>query len=274
MEQKEKELREYVELVLGKCIHYFYMKEDAFFGPSYFVNDAYVVKDYIKEDALMLSIDRLKSVHEIIAPLKISEKLLGIDEHKKVKITKVLHGDLSYEEEPHFTQIHNLAKVLKKLHKNVSENDIPMDLVSLFYEFKNGSENHLPKVYENRIVRELKEIKDKTPIGLCHNHLTKDNIVYRFDSAFLINFELANINYTYFDLASFINENNLSQENKNEFLKTYFGASYNSLKERRIEVFLRFLQGFYYYYYQYLFSITNKEIYQKLAEKELKKING
>ena len=122
-------------------------------------------------------------------------------------------------------------------------------------------------IYENRIVRELNNIKEKTPIGLCHNYLTKDNVIYRHDSTFLINFELANINYTYFDLASFIFENKLSEESIDTFLSTYFGASYNSLKKKRVMTFLEFYKGYMYYMYQCLYSITGLDKYKKLSEK-------
>ncbi len=248
------DFKKYFETRLGRPVHSYYVKKDALFGPSYFINDAYVLKKYDEPLNKELSLERLDSVHEIIKNDKTSEKVLYIDRNNLVKITKLVHGDLSYEDEPSISQVRNVAKALKKLHKHVSEYDVPLDIVSLFYKYKDLSEEHLDKIYENRIVREFNNIKDKIPIGLCHNNLNKDNIIYRFDSVFLINYELANINYTYFDLASYIHENKLSQKNKEEFLKTYFGAKYNSLKEKRVEILIRFLEGFMYYYQQYLLN--------------------
>ncbi len=266
-------IKEYIEHKLNKKVYSLYTKEDALFGPSYFVNDAYVIKEYEKEEIEELSLERINEVYSIVMPLKISEKVLLIDENEKVKITKVLHGDLSYLEEPSVPQVRNIAKKMKKLHKISSPNDIPMDIVSMFYKYKDSSDNKLPKVYENRIVRELNNIKDKIPVALCHNYLIKDNIVYRYDDAYFINFELSNINYTYFDLASYIVENNLSNELKEEFLSTYFGATFNSLKEKRVMIFAKFYQGYMYYFYQYMNKITDKDIYLKLSKEMLEKMN-
>ena len=261
------DLNKYFLKTLDKKVHSFYVKKEIPLGELYFVNDAYVLKKYEEQEINELSLERLNSVHEIIVNEKISEKVLFIDYINKIKVTKLVHGDLSYEEEPSLPQVRNIAKLLKKLHHHVSENDIAMDLVSLFYKFKEESENLLPKIYENKIVREFNNIKDKTPIGLCHNLLNKDNVIYRFDSAFLMNFELSNINYNYFDLASYIFENNLSLEIKKEFLKTYFGSTFNSLKERRVDVFIEFYKGFYYYFWQYLYKLTNKDFYLLLSDR-------
>ena len=265
MNSKLDEIKQYFSDVFLKNIHSAYVKKDMFLGDVYFINDAYVLKQY--DDVPIISLERLNSVHELLANNKIAETVIGLDTFKNIKVTKIMHGDLSYEDEPSVPQLRGVAKVLRKLHKNVSENDIPMDMVTDFYSYKEKSQNHLNKVYENKIVREFNNIKDKTPIGLCHNYLTKDNVIYRHDSTFLINFELANINYTYFDLASFIYENKLSEEAIDTFLSTYFGASYNQLKKKRIQTFIEFYKGYMYYLYQYLYSITNLEKSQKLAEK-------
>ena len=259
------EIKQYFSDVFQKNIYSTYVKKDIFLGDVYFINDAYVIKKY--DDVPLISLERLNSVHELLNDSKITETVLGLDVMKNIKITKIVHGDLSYDEEPNVPQLRGVAKILRKLHKYVSENDIPMYIVADFYSFKERSENHLNKVYENKIVRELNNIKEKTPIGLCHNYLTKDNVIYRHDSTFLINFELANINYVYFDLASFIFENHLSEESIDVFLSTYFGASYNSLKKKRVMTFLEFYKGYMYYMYQCLYSITGLDKYKTLSEK-------
>ena len=264
------DIRDYFSFKTNKKIYSFYEK-NAVFGNSFFINDAYVLKRYDDIEIPEISLEKLNGVHEIIKDKKIGETLISLDLNERVKITRLVHGDLSYDDEPSIPQIRNVAKTLRKLHKNVSENDIAMDIISLFYHYKDASENKLNKIEENRMVRELKSILDKAPIGLCHNLLTKDNIIYRFDSSLLINFELANINYTYFDLASFILENLKEEESKEVFLKTYFGSKYNQLKHRRIDIFIRFLRGFYYYFYQYLYSLTNKDYYLELSNKYNKK---
>ena len=266
MNKNEELVRQYFIEALGKKIYSCYKKDSPLFGESYFINDAYVIYDYEKEDISLLALDRLQSIYDVLSPLNISEKLIGIDQENKLKVTKIVHGDLSYDEKPSESQIRNVAKALKKLHKNSSKYDVAPDLVSEFYELKNYADHKINKILENRIVREFNEIKDKTPLGLCHNYLSKDNVIYRYDNVLFINYELGNINYLYFDLASYLLLNNINDELRYLFLTTYFGSSYNSLKGKRVEIFLNFVKGYYYYMYQYLYKITNKEKYLKLIE--------
>lgn len=266
MDKKEELVRQYFTEALGKKIYSCYKSDSPLFGESYFINDAYVIYDYCKEDISLLSLERLQSIYDVLGPLNLSEKLIGIDPDNKIKVTKLVHGDLSYEDKPSENQIRNVAKALKKLHKNSSEYDVAPDLVSEFYELKEFADKKIGKILENRIVREFKEIKDKTPLGLCHNYLSKDNVIYRYDSVLFVDYELGNINYLYFDLASYIFLNNIDDELRYLFLTTYFGASYNSLKGKRVEIFLNFVKAYYYYMYQYLYKVTNNEKYLNLVE--------
>lgn len=268
MDIKEKEIREYFVNLLGKKIHSIYKKDNRIFGDVYFFNDAYVIKDYHKESVPLLSLERLKSVYEYLEDDKLTEKIIVIDEYHLRKVTKVVHGDVGFKDEPDISQVRNVSKNLRKLHKHVSEYDIPMDIVSNLYKFKKTSKERINKVLENRIVREVDEIKGKIPYGLCHNLLNKDNVIYKLDSSLLINYELSNINYTYFDLASYIHENLYSKDVIEEFLSYYFGASYNSLKKRRVETFIPFVSLYYYYYYQSLYEITKDMRYISLIKKE------
>ena len=266
----EKEIREYFTSLLNKKIHSVYKKDNRIFGDVYFFNDAYVIKDYHKEEIPLLSLERMKTVYEFLESEKLTEKIIVIDEYHLRKVSKVVHGDVGFKDEPNIPQVRNVAKNLRKLHKHVSEYDIPMDIVSNLYKFKESSKETINKVLENRIVREVNNIKDKTPIGLCHNLLNKDNVIYKLESALLINYELANINYIYLDLASYIHENLASKEVIDEFLNHYFGAGFNSLKQKRVELFIPFVSLYYYYYYQTLFEITKDERYISLINKEAK----
>lgn len=268
MEQKELDIREYFTSLLNKKIHSVYKKDNRIFGDVYFFNDAYVIKDYHKEELPLLSLERMKSVYEYIENDKLTEKIIVIDEYHLRKVSKIVHGDVGFIDEPDISQVRYVAKDLRKLHKHVTEYDIPMDIVSNLYKFKETSKDKINKVLENRIVREVNEIKEKIPYGLCHNLLNKDNVIYKLNDALIINYELSNINYTYFDLASYIHENLKSKQVINEFLNHYFGASFNSLKLRRVETFIPFVSLYYYYYYQTLYKLTNDDRYISLINKE------
>lgn len=62
------------------------------------------------------------------------------------------------------------------------------------------------------------------------------------------------MNNPYFDLASFISENNLNETQEEFFLSKYFGSKLNLTKRKRTKIFINFLDLLFYYWALYLFK--------------------
>ena len=107
---------------------------------------------------------------------------------------------------------------------------------------------------------------------LCHNDLVEGNFLFTKDALYLIDFEYAGYNDYYFDIASFISENDLNYEETITFLKAYFTneeCNYDKLK-----VFLNFCDLLWYTWAILLYEKRNEEIYNEIAKEKLHRLKN
>lgn len=168
--------------------------------------------NYELEQQIISEIDKLK----ITLPTVFfnTEKGIKISPYfKNLKVLNETNLDLVIE---------NVANKIKTFHsaplchhefniKKKYETFKQLTLVSLYdlstYEF---------------IMDNLKCYSDRV---LCHNDLVNGNVVFLNNECFLIDFEYASDNHPYFDLMSFITENNIDDPNLREgFFTAYFGT--------------------------------------------------
>ena len=87
-----------------------------------------------------------------------------------------------------------------------------------------------------------------------------------------LDFEYAGYNDYYFDIASFISENDLNYEETITFLKAYFTdeeCNYDKLK-----VFLNFCDLLWYTWATLLYEKRNEEIYNEIAKEKLHRLKN
>ncbi|MFA6667635.1 MAG: choline/ethanolamine kinase family protein, partial [Bacilli bacterium] len=241
---------------------------------NYLINDAFVIRIPRLNGDPTLDFKKEKAVYSIIEPLNLSEKILNFDENDGIKISKFCHNTRKYVETPTDEQILYVAKKLKKLHS--AKVSVPFGYM-MFHKldvYKNGvnKDLYVDKSYENRIIREVRKIFAKTPMTLCHNDLVKDNLLFKFSNVILIDWEYAGMNNPYFDLASFVSENNLNEKQEEYFLQKYFGYKYNNIKKKRVDLFISFEDILFYYWALFLEAKRHDEIYNKIAVNKLNRI--
>jgi thiamine kinase-like enzyme len=243
---------------------------------NYLINDAFVIRIPRLNGDPTLDFKKEKAVYSVIEPLNLSEKILNFDENDGIKISKFCHNTRKYVETPTDEQILYVAKKLKKLHS--AKISVPFGYM-MFHKldvYKNGVDKDLyvDKSYENRVIREVRKIFAKTPMTLCHNDLVKDNLLFKFSNVILIDWEYAGMNNPYFDLASFVSENNLSEKQEEFFLQKYFGYKYNNIKKKRVDLFASFEDILFYYWALFLEAKRHDEIYNKIAADKLNRIKS
>ena len=125
---------------------------------------------------------------------------------------------------------------------------------------------------EKQIIKDVQKIFAKDEMVLCHNDLVQNNLLFKFNGLTLIDREYSGMNNFYFDLASFISENNLNDEQKEFFLSKYFGAKLNDLKRKKVNIFINFLDLLFYYWGLYYYRKRGDIIYKKIALEKLEHI--
>lgn len=272
---KDIEVKTVFKTLLNKKIYSFAPLLGGLSNVSYLINDAYVIRvpsDYIQPfNDYRLEKDILK----LIEPLKISEKVIYFDAEKGIKISKFVHGAFLYKETPSDEQIRTSAKTIKKLHraKLISSNNF--DPLKRLETYRSSClESKIDQRYEGKIVRAISSLLKKDDFVLCHNDLVQGNLLYKFDSVVIIDWEYAGMNSLYFDLASFISENNLVSSQKELFLKTYYGAKLNDLKRKRVDLFCHFSDILWYYWALMMAKEDSNPVYLEIAKIKKNRIDS
>lgn len=248
--------------------------ENGFCNENYNINDAFVLRIPKDNADETLNYKHENIVYKTIEPLKISEKVVYFDENTGIKISKFVHNARQYKTTPTNEQITYLAKTLKKLHS--SNLKVPFGY-QMFYRlsiYKKSlfEDEYIDTKIEKQIIKNVQKIFAKDEMVLCHNDLVQNNLLFKFNGLTLIDWEYSGMNNFYFDLASFISENNLNDEQKEFFLSKYFGAKLNDLKRKKVNIFINFLDLLFYYWGLYYYRKRGDIIYKKIALEKLEHI--
>ena len=248
--------------------------ENGFCNENYNINDAFVLRIPKDNADETLNYKHENIVYKTIEPLKISEKVVYFDENTGIKISKFVHNARQYKTTPTNEQITYLAKTLKKLHS--SKLKVPFGY-QMFYRLSIYKKSLFEDEYidikiEKQIIKDVQKIFAKDEMVLCHNDLVQNNLLFKFNGLTLIDWEYSGMNNFYFDLASFISENNLNDEQKEFFLSKYFGAKLNDLKRKKVNIFINFLDLLFYYWGLYYYRKRGDIIYKKIALEKLEHI--
>lgn len=242
---------------------------------NFLINDAFVLRIPKDNRESMINFEHEKNNYKVIEPLKISEKLLFLDEQNGFKITKFIHNAHYYPEINNET-MNSVSRLLKKLHSSDIKVPYGYQMFKRLEEYKTKIDKkyYINEQYEKDVIKKVQQIFNKEPLTFCHNDLVKGNLLFRFNTAFIIDWETGAMNSPLFDLASFISENNLNLEQEEYFLKKYYGYKYNTLKRRRVDIFINFLDILFYYWALAYFFTRNEDIYLKIANIKLERIKA
>ena len=248
---------------------------DGFSNENFLINDAYVLRLPLPNGDTTISRKNEKKVYETISSINISEKLCYFDIKTGIKVTKFVHNPIIYKTTPTNEQILLVAKSLKKLHR--AKLIVPFDYDALkrlkTYKKTLSKDLYINEEFEKRIIEEFNKFYLLEEVTLCHNDLVQGNLLFKFNGLTIIDREYSSMNSFYFDLASFISENNLSEEQKEFFLSKYFGCKYSNRKKKIVDVFINFQDILFYYRALYLYKKRGKSIYQTIAHVKLDRIN-
>ena len=259
---------------LNKRVYSIEEINDGFNNKNFLVNNAYVVKIPLEYKDPTLSFPKEKYIYDKIKELKLSEDIVYFDINNGIRISKFIHHTKKYNITPTNYEILLVSKKLKKLHN--SKVVVPFGYM-MFKKLKDYKKEvdqlyYVNDKYEQKIIKETQRIFSTVSLCLCHNDLVHNNLLFRHDDLFIIDWENGAMNNPYFDLASFISENNLSLEQKELFLSKYFGYKYNNIKRKRVDIFIKYLDILFYYWAMHFLKKRKDNIYKLIAEDKYKRI--
>lgn len=190
---------------------------------------------------------------QLIEPYQLDVPLLYYDENTGIKISLFIEDLKTFTENNNLSAVEEVAKLLRKFHHLPVRLHESFDVLGMVETFKHKTKS--PRYtfsFEEELLSKLKhyEVIDT----LCHNDLVGGNLCFGPDRSYLIDFEYAKDNDAYFDLASFITENDIQDEARRSiFFKHYFEQA--AFDQEKFDYYEQLL-----YYFWCLWSMMNETL--------------
>lgn len=204
------------------------------------------------------AIDILKEENYFLTPVYYDANLL---------ITEFQENAKTFISNKNLSSIIKIAKILKEFHNKKFDATSAFNPLEILEKYSYQLQN--PKVnFED--YKELLESFSRlyTPDRLCHNDLKEGNFLFANNSIYLIDYEYAGLNDPYFDIASFIAENELNYQETITFLKAYFTEE--NCNFEKLSIFLQFYDLLWYSWACLLHERSGKEKYKTIADEKFK----
>lgn len=169
-----------------------------------------------------------------IKDLDLDVPLFFFDEKTGVKLSTYIENFKTFSETKDPKRIEKVAQLMRKLHDSKRTIGKSFDPVKRYQAYR----SHVlePLISEDDAQVILNQYQHSLrPYVLCHNDWVEGNIGYTESRSYLIDYEYAGDNDPYFDVMSFITENTLTQDEKEEFLEIYFNNSINQNIRHELE---------------------------------------
>lgn len=203
---------------------------------------------------------------EAINILKNESYFLDIIYHdNNILITKFKPNSKTFISNKNLSNIIKIANIIKELHDKKFEVNSTFNPIEIFEQYYSQVEEFPEDIEEFLyIIDDFKKIYN--PDRLCHNDLVEGNFLFHNNKIYLIDFEYAGKNDYYFDIASFISENNLTYEETITFLKSYFNDEKCNFD--KLDTFLKFADLLWFTWACMLYEKRNEEIYKTIASEK------
>ena len=148
----------------------------------------------------------------------------------------------------------------------------PFDPFARFRHYKKGNRKPLPESFEQRVLKRFNEIYESRPLVLSHNRLTAENVFTTEEGIRFADLSFVGMNTPLFDLASFVEENELPSPLARQCLMHFSRLSLESpFTYQELEATVLFLDALWYYYGCAMYKTTKEKRYAERAERKKKR---
>lgn len=162
-------------------------------------------------------------------------------------------------------------RALSELH-SISVPSGDFHLLERFKSYKKASGKRLPANLERKALHSVSLILDSRKPVYCHHRLRADNVLLQDGNATLVDFEFGGLDASIMDIASLVEENELSSTLARKCLSYYSSLTLESAYSyEELCDAVTFLDGYWYYYLYARYLETKEERFLKAAEKKKKR---
>lgn len=231
-------------------------------------NDNYVVT--LNNRKVVLRIPRLENkglfnyeleskILDMVKPLNLEPNLIYYNKLTGVKCSEYIENSETFN----VKYIKRAALLIRKLHDACLNSGETFDIKHKFNQFKKRITNPL---FDTSFAHHfIDDLIIENPI-LCHNDIVKGNLLFSDDKDYLIDFEYASDNDPFFDIMSFITENDITDPIlRSEFYMVYFGRLPNQKELKKLFHFEVVHHVLWCEWAMMMYNLHNLEVYKEIA---------
>ncbi len=196
------------------------------------------------------------------------------DKESGIKVCNLISNFIVFDNQNIvFTHIRLIAHALKSLHSIKIDNVKAFNPIEKIKSYKKYSSSSSLE-YEEQILQAYSYYQNDEQV-LCHNDLVPGNILFIDKRIELIDYEYASLNDPFFDLASFISENNIKDPIAIRFfLEQYFKTPIRQEQYQKLNVFINLNNLLWYYWALMMHKIDNMDIYLQIAQEKKENLDN
>ncbi len=207
--------------------------------------------------------------HEALAHILINQTHLDIetifyDPNNGMKITEFIPDLKTFNDYHGNDRIARTAKLMRDLHQINQCIGVQFNPIERYQKYRSFVKNQMiSDELAEQIISGISSIN--RPLTLCHNDWVPGNICFTPNKDYLIDYEYAGDNDPFFDVMSFITENDLSQAEIDEFIQCYFGRIPSKSEEELLICYKQFHNLLWCTWACMMYESRSEDIYQNIA---------
>lgn len=185
------------------------------------------------------------------------------DDQTGIKVTKYIENASTYGECSLENKIELVAACMKSFHQEPLSCDYRFDVIAKLHDYMSQCQN-FPFTFEGfeDVKAYIGSVYDEQVF--CHNDWVDGNLLFDHQRLYLIDYEYSGMNHPYFDVMSFLSENEIDDEHLRErFYQIYFDGEipYQALTQWEL-----FEDVLWCYWAWSMYERRHDLIYQEIAE--------
>ena len=184
-----------------------------------------------------------------------------------IKLTRYIPTLLTFTEYTGKDKLQRVAKLMRQLHEKNALICFAFNTIERYQHYAAQVKQPLVDPDTAQMIIYNIQALEYTPT-LCHNDWVAGNICFTQDRDYLIDYEYAGDNDPFFDVMSFITENELSEDEKLDFMLSYFGRPWTKEESQKLRAYGDFHNLLWCTWAIMMYESRHDEIYLEIAQKK------
>lgn len=188
-----------------------------------------------------------------------------------IQIVRYQDSLINFDQYQNPDKIERVAALMKSFHNSNVKVDFDFDPIKQIDAYLKYSDDLDIDIEDYRfVIDRLKEHKF-TPT-LCHNDWVEGNICYLNEKTYLIDFEYAGNNDKRFDIMSFITENDLTNNEKKDFIELMYPDGLDAIEEQLLCMYRDINNLLWYLWAKMMYTVRKESVYKDISKIKLKQL--